>query len=239
MRAPSPCFERTALVGELMREVRRSSADLGRALPAGTALPGQSAAGGAPWTPRKVLRVLGRRRAVHEFASLTCTADQLLRALAEGRSTDRALWPEDCRDAPVELVVAAWRVADLPQGLYRLTADLDLRLLPARDGVTARPSARDFVIQAEFAETPAMVFAGGDLGAALRTYGQHGHRVLATRAAAALHTAWLTTVALGGHGCMFGGVVDAAVRDWAGADGHHRSLVVGAAFGYLPPSSAS
>jgi hypothetical protein len=131
-------------------------------------------------------------------------------------------------------VLAAWDVVGLAPGRYTVTPDLDLHPVPAR--ADARPDARprEFVIQDEFAAAPAMVFAGGDLGAALAAHGLHGHRLLATRAAAALHTAWLVTVARGGEGCLFGGVVDAAVRAWAGADGHRRSLILGLALGYPP-----
>jgi hypothetical protein len=184
------------------------------------------------WTPDLVAGVTHARRAVHQFDDLRCDLDQLLAVAGEARRADADLWgSEVAAGRPAELVALAWRVDGLPVGAYSVTPALDLAPVPAVPGARSI-TPREFVIQDEFAAAPVMLLAGGNLAAALAVHGVHGHRLLASRASTALHTSWLTAVALGGYGCLFGGVVDAAVRAWAGADGSRRSLVLGAALGF-------
>ena len=224
---PAPLTDRSGLVRALLEQaVADSRARLGTAaaIPPPPVTPGRR----ARWTPQIVAGVSHARRAVHQFDDLGYTADALLTVAGEARHADAELWAGEVgAGRAVELVALAWRVDGLTPGAYRVTSGLDLEPV-----VSDRlPTPREFVIQHEFAAAPLMLLAGGDLAAALAAHGVHGHRLLAARAAAALHTAWLSTVALGGYGCLFGGVVDAAVRAGAGADGHRRSLVLGACLG--------
>ena len=228
--APTLITDRTALGPELLRGYRTD----GAAAAPGRALrpPGRQPSAPA-WPRARVDQTIARRRAVHEFGDLDLRLDQLDDVVGQALAADRELWPtEVAAGLGVHLVLLAWRVPGLAAGAYAASPD-GWSAVPPLPGF-APPVPREFVIQREFAEAPALLLAGGDLGAGLRRHGLHGHRLLAVRAAAALHTAWLATVAGGGYGCFFGGVVDEAVRRYAGADGDRRSLVVGLALGFPP-----
>lgn len=233
---PRPLTDRHGLVEELLRSAERDSK--GRLhrpddrpapdVPAPVRRPGH-------WTAGLVTDVTHMRRAVHQFDDLHFSVDALLTVAGEARQADTQLWGSEVKAGrSIDLVALAWRVDSLSPGAYNVSDTLQLVPVPTRG--SGLPSPREFVIQDEFAAAPVILFAGGNLEAALAAHGVHGHRLLASRAAASLHTAWLTTVALGGYGCLFGGVVDAAVRAATGADGHRRSLVIGAALG-LPGSA--
>ncbi|HEX6545260.1 MAG TPA: nitroreductase family protein [Bryobacteraceae bacterium] len=179
--------------------------------------------------------VLQNRRAVRTYTRESIglkSLSAMLKAAIEGDATD---WPSAEYAAKVELLVVAWRVEGLPQGIYRY--------LPASHSVAAigpapnqETSGKDLVLQTEFADAPAIVLVTGDLGAALTQHGAWGHRNLLVRAGAAGYRLWLASLATGLSGTVFAGLLPRAAQRIAGLDGYRKAGLFAYAVGYAADS---
>jgi nitroreductase len=186
----------------------------------------------APAPPRQSLEwSLRRRVSVRSYREQPVDLDQLAAVLAAADAQDAGNWAsERVAGIPLHLVCAAWRVSSLPAGLYRFQpADRTLTRLGA---LPTGEAAADLVLQREFATAPAMVFVLGDLAAAVRRHGSHGHRLLLTRAGAAAHAAWLAALGRGLDGAVFAGLLPSAVAQLLGSDGYHSASLFAFSVGW-------
>jgi nitroreductase len=160
---------------------------------------------------------LRRRTAIRAYTDQPVALAQLAAILTGAEYQDRRNWASE-RAAGVELrlVCASWRVSGLDTGLYGFDSRALVRLADLPTGT----DAEDIVLQREFASAPALVLVLGNLAAALRRHGSHGHRLLLNRAGAAAHAAWLAALSLGLDGTVFAGLLPGAVRELLGADGY-------------------
>lgn len=88
------------------------------------------------------------------------------------------------------------------------------------------------MLQPEFATASAIVFVVGPLLESLGEMGDHGHRVLLTRAGTACEAAWLKSLQFGLVGSIFAGFLPAAARDFFGIDGLRDSQLLAYAVGH-------
>lgn len=175
--------------------------------------------------------VLQSRRAIRAYAKAAISRKILATMLKAAIEGDKADWPRSEFPAKIELLVVAWRVEGLPQGIYRyLPATHSLTLVgPAPDRET---SGKDMVLQTEFADAPAIVLVTGELGIALKQHGAWGHRNLLVRAGAAGYRLWLASLAMGLSGTVFAGLLPRAAQRLAGLDGYRKAGLFAYAVGH-------
>jgi hypothetical protein len=230
--------DRSRLLERLLTATRLDAESAGRPL---TAVPtelrrpserGQLIPLPAPAFPRAALGdVLPERASIREYADTELTGADVSAMFAAADLMDARGWPDE-RGAGVdlELYCAAWRVSGVDAGLYRY--------LPQRSGLVrvaslpVGPQAEELVLQEEFAYAPALLVITGNLAGALARHGSHGHRLLLTRAGAAGHAAWLTSLRLHLVGTVFAGLLPHVLRERAGADGYHRAALFAFAVGH-------
>jgi len=186
--------------------------------PAPAAAPVPLPAADPEWT---LSRALERRAAAYAYADAPVPAAKLHAVLRAG-----------ARDAEpgVELHLFAWRVEGVAPGTYRFDPARGalVPLGPAPDPVRDGPG---LLLQAEFAGAAALVFAVGDLGAAVEAEGGAGHRRLLMRAGAALQRAWMHAAGSGLAGCIFAAFYRRAVHARLGVDGLTRVAAAALALG--------
>lgn len=181
-------------------------------------------------------RSLRRRTSVREYDETPLDPARLAAVLAGADAQDALNWAEErAVGVELELLCAAWRVTSVDVGLYRFEAHTStlvrLAALPTGDAVA------ELVLQPEFARTPAMVLVLGDLAAALRRHGSHGHRLLLNRAGGAAHAAWLAALGTGLDGAVFAGLLPGAIRGLSDIDGYHRAPLFAFSVGWPPKPS--
>jgi nitroreductase len=179
--------------------------------------------------------VLENRRAVRAYKKQSISEKKLSTMLKAAIEGDDADWPSTEYRAKVELLVVAWRVEGLPQGIYRyVPASYSLALVGAAPNQEA--GGRDLVLQTEFADAAAIVLVTGELGAAVKQHGPWGHRNLLVRAGAAGYRLWLAALAMGLSGTVFAGLLPRAAQRLAGLDGYRRAGLFAYAVGYAADS---
>ncbi|MEV6674681.1 nitroreductase family protein [Streptomyces sp. NPDC051162] len=173
---------------------------------------------------------LRRRKSVRAYDGEPVPVEVLASVVRQAADYDRSAWPDHEAGAGLEFLVAARSVAGLPQGLYLHSADrgdfTPLADLP--DG----EAAADLVLQLEYADAPAIVIVCGPLAASLDRHGEHGHRLLLTRAAAAAQTAWLATLSHGLSGSIFAGFLAASLKPLVPVDGYRNVQLLAFSLGY-------
>ncbi|MEU5418770.1 nitroreductase family protein [Streptomyces sp. NPDC001407] len=173
---------------------------------------------------------LRRRKSVRAYDGEPVPVELLASVVRQAADFDRSAWPDHEAGAGLEFLVAARSVAGLPQGLYLHSADrgdfTPLAELP--DG----EAAADLVLQLEYADAPAIVIVCGPLAASLDRHGEHGHRLLLTRAGAAAQTAWLAALSHGLSGSIFAGFLAAALKPLVPVDGYRNVQLLAFSLGY-------
>ncbi|MFI1799337.1 nitroreductase family protein [Streptomyces sp. NPDC020379] len=173
---------------------------------------------------------LRRRKSVRAYDGEPVPVELLASVVRQAADFDRSAWPDHEGGAGLEFLVAARSVAGLPQGLYLHSADrgdfTPLAELP--DG----SAAADLVLQLEYADAPAIVIVCGPLAASLDRHGEHGHRLLLTRAGAAAQTAWLAALSHGLSGSIFAGFLAAALKPLVAVDGYRNVQLLAFSLGY-------
>lgn len=179
--------------------------------------------------------VLQNRRAVRAYTRESISPKSLSAMLKAATEGDAADWPSAEYAAKIELLVVAWRVEGLPQGIYRY--------LPASHSVAAigpapnqEAGGKDLVLQTEFADASAIVLVAGELGAALKQHGAWGHRNLLVRAGAAGYRLWIASLATGLSGTVFAGLLPRAAQRLAGLDGYRKAGLFAYAVGHAADS---
>lgn len=180
--------------------------------------------------------VLQARVSMHVYGEGPLTLAETGTFLAAATAGDARDWgAERQAGADLDLVLLARHVTGLAPAMYQYVPRRH-HLLPI--GHLPAAGAAELVIQAEFARAPALLFAVGNLAAALERHGSHGHRQLLVRAGAVLHHAWLGALSLGLAGCIFAGLLPNALRDLAGTDGYTRMPLLALAVGRAPAPTA-
>ena len=217
------------LVGELISAVQapHASASVLPPLPPLPAVGPSVPLTGAVPTDTDLLEVLRQRVAVRAWSDTALDLADLGAAAVAGLLADRDSW-SPAEHGALDVVVVALRVAGLERGMYRL--DEDLRSLTP---VATLPAdvADDLTLQREFADAAAIVAVLGDLEATVARHGEHGYRLLMTRAGAACYTTWLHAIGLGFAGTVFAGFIPAAVRTRLRCDGVRRHPLFAVALG--------
>ncbi|MFE3555515.1 nitroreductase family protein [Streptomyces sp. NPDC059193] len=187
-------------------------------------------AGIAPAGEEPLESLLRRRASVRTYAPRPVAADVLAAVIERAAAFDREAWPDHDAGAGLEFLVAARDVAGLPVGLYLYSPAeggfVQLADLPAGD------AAAELVLQLEFAHAPAIVMVCGPLAASLDRHGEHGHRLLLTRAGAAAHTAWLTALDRCLVGSIFAGFLSSALKPLVPVDGYRSAQLLAFSCGH-------
>jgi hypothetical protein len=174
--------------------------------------------------------LLRRRTSVRTYAPTPIAVEELAAVVDRAAAFDRAAWPDHDAGAELEFLVAARDVTGLPVGIYLYSAAegdfVRLADLPAGD------AAEELVLQLEFAHAPAIVMVCGPLAASLDRHGEHGHRLLLTRAGAAAHAAWLTALDRGLAGSIFAGFLSSALKPLVPVDGYRSAQLLAFACGH-------
>ncbi|THA46553.1 nitroreductase family protein [Streptomyces sp. A1136] len=188
----------------------------------------------APASAEPLESLLRRRASVRTYAPRAVEVDVLAAIIERAATFDRGAWPDHDAGACLEFLVAARNVSGLPTGLHLYS--------PAEGGFTrladlpAGDAAADLVLQLEFAHAPAIVMVCGPLAASLDRHGEHGHRLLLTRAGAAAHTAWLTALDRGLVGSIFAGFLSSALKPLVPLDGYRSAQLLAFSCGHAAAS---
>ncbi|MCX4731502.1 nitroreductase family protein [Streptomyces sp. NBC_01363] len=192
----------------------------------------KTAAVAAPPSEQSLEAVLRRRSSVRTYASQPVPVEVIAAVVERAAAFDRLAWPDHDAGVELEFLVAARNVAGLSTGihLYSPAGGEFIRLadLPAGE------AAGDLVLQLEFADAPAIVMTCGPMAASLDRHGEHGHRLLLTRAGAASQTAWLTALDRGLVGSIFAGFLASALKPLVPADGYRSAQLLAFSCGYPP-----
>ncbi|MHC3394135.1 nitroreductase family protein [Streptomyces lavendulocolor] len=184
----------------------------------------------APPSDEPLEALLRRRASVRTYAPRPVATGDIAAVVERATAFDRAAWSDHDAGAGLEFLVAARDVTGLPAALYLYSsadgAFVRLADLPAGD------AAEDLVLQLEFARAPAIVIVCGPLAASLDRHGEHGHRLLLTRAGAAAHTAWLTALDRGLVGSIFAGFLSSALKPLVPVDGYRSAQLLAFACGH-------
>ncbi|WP_078875958.1 nitroreductase family protein [Streptomyces sp. 769] len=188
------------------------------------------AAVSAPPSQVPLETLLRQRTSVRAYNAKPVPVELLSSVVQQAVAFDRSAWPDDEAGAGLQFLVAARSVTGLPQGLYLYSADrgdfASVADLP--DG----EAAAELVLQLEYAHSPAIVIVCGPLAASLDRHGEHGHRLLLTRAGAATHTAWLAALDRGLVGSVFAGFLSSALKALVPVDGYRSAQLFAFSCGY-------
>jgi nitroreductase len=166
--------------------------------------------------------VLRKRRSVRAFAPDAVPAESVARAIDAAIEADCELWgPEVDAGVELELVLVAWDVTTLRPGVHVRTGEEFCRIASLPD----RSAHGAIALQTDLQSAPALLLASGNLLAACALHGDHGYRMLLTRAGAACQTAWLAAIDSGLAGAVFAGFQPAAARHILGASMARRQLL--------------
>jgi hypothetical protein len=179
--------------------------------------------------------VLETRRAVRAYTKQSISARNLATMLKAATEGDAADWPGAEYAAKIELLVVAWRVEGLAQGIYRYLPAAH-SLAPVGPAPDQEAGGRDLVLQTEFADAAAIVLVTGELGAAVKQHGPWGHRNLLVRAGATGYRLWLASLAAGLSGTVFAGLLPRAAQRLAGLDGYRNAGLFAYAVGHAADS---
>ncbi len=182
----------------------------------------------------QVQAILPKRTATRFFTSSSLQLEHLATMLYCANEGDINDWPTEKESGvDLRLIVVAWKVTDLPVGVYRYDARThSLQWInPAPDQAS---EARELVLQVEFAYTPVIILITGNLAAASARYGAWGHRQLLLRAGAAGQRLWLSALSLGLAGTVFAGFLQKAASTYAHIDGYHSAGLLAFTAGHQP-----
>jgi Nitroreductase family len=160
-------------------------------------------------SPERLDVLLQARKSVRTFSARPVSANAIGRAVDWGIAADRELWPEEnASGVDLELVLVAWSVDQLETGVY-VWEDGSFRFIKEAPERNSRGSV---TLQRGLQSAPALILAAGNLLASRARHGDHGYRLLLSRAGAACHTAWLAAIDEGLAGVIFAGFQPAAAR---------------------------
>lgn len=176
--------------------------------------------------------LLGRRSSLH-YDTKPVSTRLILGLLRRALARDVADWQLDDAAGPVEAFVFALRSANLPAGVYRVTADGQAFIAP----VTALGDPENIGVQREFSTAAGIVTVYGGLDMADAWAGSHGYRICVIRAAMALYDFHLGCQSHGLSGTLFGGFIASSVRNLVHSDGVTRHPLLSSTYG-APVESA-
>ena len=145
---------------------------------------------------------------------------------------ERETWHDEA-SAPTESVFVLLKSRDVEPGLYSVTADSIGRI----GGLPDAPPDTYLGIQREFATGTGVLSVCGDLVRAQHAWGDHGYRLLMTRASALVYDFYLHCVAIGLGGTVFAGFNTASARGILDADCIARHHLFAATFARPVPLS--
>ncbi len=175
----------------------------------------------APLSPQRVDAALRARKSVRAFSSRPVPASAIGASIDAGIAADGELWPdENARGVDLELVLIAWSVDRLAPGIYVRESE-SFRFVGDPPERGARGSV---ALQRGLQSAPALLLASGNLLASCARHGDHGYRLLLSRAGAACYTAWLAAIDEGLAGVVFNGFQPAAARHIFGPSMARRQL---------------
>lgn len=177
--------------------------------------------------------VLAARVSSRFYTEDTVDAAVLGSALAAGFAADRALWDDAEWATAPQVVVAALRVAGLEPGLYRYDADAPGYVRLAH---LDREAVAEMVLQMEYADAPVIIAAVSSIADSTASRGDHGMRLMHTRAGALCYSTLLAANARGVSGSVFAGFLASGLAAHLNTDGHHLAQVFAVSLGHpVPP----
>ncbi len=201
-----------------------------RALDTGLDSPDRVQITAAP-SPRTPLEQLQRERLSERFyADRPVAAEVIAGLVAAAGGFDEAAWPDREAGAGLQFLVAARAVTGLRPAIH--LADPRSGRFTAIGELPIGAAAADLVLQLEFAQAPAILMVCGPLASSLDRHGEHGHRLLLSRAGAAAYAGWLTALDHGLAGSIFAGFLAAALRPLVPVDGYHTTQLLALAVGH-------
>ncbi|GAB1641475.1 nitroreductase family protein [Krasilnikovia sp. MM14-A1259] len=188
----------------------------------------RAVAAASPATPLNGIQE--QRLSIRYFDEHPVTVDVLAAITTAAAAFDQEAWTEQAAGTDLQVLVAARDVAGLPPAIYahRPHTETFVRVgdLPTGD------ESADLVLQVEFADSPAIVLICGPLAASLDRHGEHGHRLLLSRAGAAAYAGWLTAIDHGLVGSIFAGFLATSLRPLAPVDGYYTTQLLALAVGH-------
>ncbi len=170
---------------------------------------------------------LRARRSVREFASTPLTLQQLSQILWAGQGETH---PEGLRTAPsagalypLELIVAAGLVTDMPADVYRYRPRKH-DLLQVKEGDQRRALAAAAGQQSWISDAPVIVAIAAVYQRTMKEYGKRGARYVEIDAGHAAQNVCLQAVALGLGTTMVGAFEDSRVKRLLGLAADERPV---------------
>lgn len=228
------------LLTSLMAAVRTSTTQVVDRLPAvtGHGPNGEpvTVGAGSLGTPIPLHDVLWNRHSQRFYGREPLDGAVLTAALKQASADDRDLWAGHGAGTEVAIVVAALRVDGLEPGLYRFQPE-DQAYLPLAPITEA--DVADMVLQTEFADAPVIVASVGSIAGATAAHGDHGLRLLNTRAGSICYSALLTAYQHGVIGSVFAGFLPSGLARHLRTDGYHQGQLFAVALGHPAPVPSS
>lgn len=232
------------LISELQHSVRLSPKELAvRPLPIGVRrppvhgispvpLPAVPVPVGGAHPVNSLDEVLEHRESVRFYGAESVDAAVVARIVRAGHRADAATWPSEVgAGLGIELLVAARRMTGSAPAILRLDGDAFVPLAELDE-----ETAEDLVLQIEYAWSPVILIAIAPLADALDRWGDHGERLVNTRAAAAITAALHEASSLGLAGSPFAGLLTSGLRRLLDVDGYANAQLFAASLGHPHPT---
>ncbi|MGD8167302.1 hypothetical protein ACEXOS_008755 [Herbiconiux sp. P16] len=174
-----------------------------------------------------LIQTLTERRAVKYFTAERPNATSLQALHADMTAVDETLWPGGAGTGRLRYIFAVSHIEGLDQGLYELSTNQFVFLTPFAPSI----GLRDAVLQPEFGDAAAVLLVTGSLLEAVKNRGEHGHRILLSRAGAACEIAWLRVLESGYVASIFAGFLPSMLRLHLEFDGYAQTQLLALAIG--------
>ncbi|PPH36789.1 hypothetical protein C5E02_00850 [Rathayibacter rathayi] len=179
--------------------------------------------------------VIEHRESVRFYGEQSVDAAVVARIVRAGHRADAATWPGEAgAGLGIELLVAARRMTGSAPAILRLDGDVFVPLAELDED-----TAEDLVLQIEYAWSPVILIAIAPLADALDRWGDHGERLVNTRAAAAVTAALHEACSLGLVGSPFAGFLTSGLRRLLDVDGYANAQLFAASLGHPHPTTTT
>lgn len=179
---------------------------------------------------RDLFDTLTARRSTLQYSQDPVPTKILVGQLQEALVRDSHDWGLDEAAGSLEAFVFALRSADLPAGVYRVTAQ-ECSHVASLDTIG---DPENLGVQREFVTGGGVVTVFGNLDHADSWAGSHGYRLCLVRAAMVTYDFHLKFQSRGFVGTIFGGFIASSVRAAVQSDGVSRHALLSTTYAYPP-----